>query len=88
MKSRSADKKSSGATTGATKGLSLVFLSLMLALMTGSEWISGCSNKGLADGGGLELALMMGHAMVGRGGARGGPAPMEMTRVMMVRKGT
>ena len=51
------------------RGLSLVFLSLVLALMMGSKSISGGPIYGLANVGGLELALMMGHAAVGQGGA-------------------
>ena len=51
------------------RGFATIFLSLMLALMTGLVLIRGCPNKGLADSGRLERALMMGRAMFGRGGA-------------------
>ena len=50
------------------RGFATIFLSLMLALMTGLVLIRGCPNKGLADGGRLERALMTGHATFGCGG--------------------
>ena len=51
------------------RGFATIFLILMLALMTGLVLIRGCPNKGLADGGRLERALMAGCATFGCGGA-------------------
>ena len=51
------------------RGFATVYLSLMLALVMGLVLIRGCPSKGLADGGRLEWALMMGHATFGCSGA-------------------
>ena len=44
------------------RGFAATFRSLKLVLMTGFMLMRGCPSKGLADGGRLERALMMGCA--------------------------
>ena len=60
-------------------GFATTFWSLKLVLMAGLLLIRGCPNKGLADGGRLERALMMGRTAFGCNGAGECPAWLKTT---------